>query len=95
MKFFSRKPEKRANTYTDQRIAEAQAMVSGGDIDTSRIGAVQAAAGMWARVFAVATVFPATGATAMLTTPILHDLGRSLVLQGDAVYLIAETAGGL
>ena len=30
-----------------------------------------------------------------LTAPILHDLGRSLVLQGEAVYLIGETAGGL
>ena len=95
MRLFAKKPEKRANTYTDQRMADSFAAVSGGDIDTSRIGAVQAAAGMWARAFAVATVFPATSATAMLTAPILHDLGRSLVLQGEALYLIGEKSGGL
>lgn len=64
-------------------------------IDATQLAAVQAAAGMWGRAFAVASVEPATAATRMLTAPVLHDFGRSLVLQGESLYLIDSAPGGL
>ena len=94
MGLFKKKPEKRAS-YTDMRLADAHDAVSGNDADPSRIAAVQAAAGQWARAFAVATVEPSVPATRMLTAGVLHDLGRSLVLQGEAVYLIDQAGGEL
>ena len=78
------------STYTDMRLADAEASVRGDGVDSNAIAAVQAAAGQWARAFAVATVEPAVPATRMLTAGVLHDLGRSLVLQGEAVYLIDQ-----
>ena len=97
MKLFGRRaePETRAATYTDMRIAEAQEAVSGEGIDLNQTGAVQAAAGIWARAFSVATIAPETIATRMLTAPVLHDMGRSLVLAGEAVYLIDQGRRGL
>ena len=94
MGLFKKKPEKRSS-YTDMRLADAHDAVSGNDADPSKIAAVQAAAGQWARAFAVATVDPAVPATRMLTAGVLHDLGRSLVLQGEAVYLIDQAGGEL
>ena len=96
MGLFSRKPkETRASSYTDMRLADAEASVRGDGADSNAIAAVQAAAGLWARSFAVATVEPAVPATRMLTAAVLHDLGRSLVLQGEAVYLIYQAGGEL
>ena len=83
------------STYTDMRLADAEASVRGDGADSNAIAAVQAAAGQWARAFAVATVEPAVPATRMLTAGVLHDLGRSLVLQGEAVYLIDQAGGEL
>ena len=96
MGLFSRKPkETRASSYTDMRLADAEAAVRGDGVDSNAIAAVQAAAGLWARSFAVAVVEPAVPATRMLTAAVLHDLGRSLVLQGEAVYLIDQAGGEL
>ena len=96
MGLFSRKPkETRASSYTDMRLADAEASVRGDGVDSNAIAAVQAAAGLWARSFAVAVVEPAVPATRMLTAAVLHDLGRSLVLQGEAVYLIDQAGGEL
>ena len=77
------------------RLADAEASVRGDGVDSNAIAAVQAAAGLWARSFAVAVVEPAVPATRMLTAAVLHDLGRSLVLQGEAVYLIDQAGGEL
>ena len=94
MRLFKRRKETRA-TYTDMRIADAHEAVSGEGVDVSQLAAVQAAAGQWARAFAVATVEPDVPATRMLTAAVLHDLGRSLVLAGEAVWLIDVGEGGL
>ena len=97
MRLFKRKaePTETRATYTDMRVADAEAQVTGEGIDAGQLAAVQAAAGLWARSFAVASVEPATAATGMLTAAILHDMGRSLVLQGEAVYLIEADRAGL
>ena len=89
MRLFNRAARKETRaSYTDLRIADATAAVQGDGVDAAAIAAVQAAAGQWARAFAVATVVPETPVTRALTASVLHDLGRSLVLYGEACWLI-------
>ena len=53
------------------------------------LGAVEAAAGLWARAFASATVEPSTAATQDLTPSVLSAIGRGLAVRGEAVFNLA------
>ena len=50
------------------------------------LGAVEAAAGLWSRAFASATVEPKTPATIALSPAVLAAIGRGLAVRGEAVY---------
>ena len=52
------------------------------------LGAVEAAAGLWARAFASATVEPQTPATQPLTPSVLASIGRGLAVHGEAVFVL-------
>ena len=56
--------------------------------------AAEAAAGCYARAFAVATVTPATPATRALTPAVLSLLARDLITRGEAVHVIDVAPGG-
>ena len=50
------------------------------------LGAVEAAAGLWARAFASAGVQPQTPATRALTPSVLAAIGRGLATRGEVVF---------
>ena len=52
------------------------------------LGAVEAAAGLWSRAFASATVEPQTAATMPLTPSVLAAIGRGLAVRGEAVFVL-------
>ena len=52
------------------------------------LGAVEAAAGLWARGFASATVEPKTPATIALTPSVLASIGRGLATRGEVVFAL-------
>ena len=66
----------------------SQASVSGAAPYVEALGAVEAAAGLWARAFASATVEPQTPATQALTPSVLAAIGRGLAVRGEAVFAL-------
>ena len=63
-------------TVTAQRLAAANAI-----IDATSLGVIEACAGLWARAFAAAD-------SDKLSSSVLARIGRSLLLNGECVYLI-------
>ena len=63
----------------------------------SALASVEAAAGLWARAFASASVEPQTPATQALTPTVLAAIGRGLASRGEAVFEIqlSEDSGQL
>ena len=91
-------PETRAaGTFTDQRVAALLRQVTGaGGADPAGLGAVQAAAGQWARAMAVARIEPDTPLTRAITPSVLYNIGCDLVLGGESVYMLdARPRGGI
>ena len=91
------KPETRASdSLTGLVLAGLQANAVGTTAaPVATLAAVSAAAGLWARAFASATVTPSNMATSALTPPILERLGRSLLLRGESLFAIDVEGGGL
>ena len=72
-------------------IVEALISQAGGSSmppSVEALGAVEAAAGLWSRAFASATVEPQTPATASLTPSVLAAIGRGLAVRGEAVFAL-------
>ena len=92
---FKRKATEQRSNFTDLSVSALQSIVTGEAAETAQIGAVQAAAGAWARAFAVASIEPVTLATRAITPALMYDLGRSLVLAGEAVWLLEPDTGQL
>ena len=78
-------------SYTDAITAALfEAAASGGTVPPSveALGAVEAAAGLWSRAFASATVEPQTAATQPLTPSVLAGIGRGLAVRGESVFAL-------
>ena len=88
-------PAPETRNYTDLRLEAIQRNVGGEGAEASGLAAVQSAAGLWARALAAAVVEPATLATGAVTASIMYEVGRALILAGEAVYLIGTRQGGL
>ena len=58
------------------------------------LGAVETAAGMWARGFASARVFPTNARTAAITTEVRARIGRELARRGECVFAIDVDGAG-
>ena len=89
------KSEVRAS-YTD---AIVQALLQGAEgsptASVSSLGVVEAAAGLWSRSFASATVTPAGPATTALTPAVLEVVGRRLLLHGECLFEIVIDDGAV
>ena len=85
--------EKRASNYTDTLIAGLLARAGGTQAVTTAQGAVEVAAGLWARSFAAATVTPASMLTAALGATWRAGAARELCRRGEACYLIRVDDG--
>ena len=66
----------------------SQAGGSGVPPSVEALGAVEAAAGLWSRAFASATVEPQTSATMVITPSVLAAIGRGLAVRGEAVFVL-------
>ena len=66
----------------------SQAGGSSGPPSVEALGAVEAAAGLWSRAFASATVEPSTLATQAITPSVLAAIGRGLAVRGEVVFEI-------
>ena len=73
---------------TDAIVSSLLAQAGGSSVPPSveALGAVEAAAGLWSRAFASATVEPSTTATRALTPSVLAAIGRGLAVRGEAVF---------
>ena len=75
---------------TDAIVSALISQAGGSNVPPSveALGAVEAAAGLWSRAFASATVEPQTPATIALTPVVLAAIGRGLAVRGEAVFVL-------
>ena len=75
---------------TDAIVSALISQAGGSSVPPSveALGAVEAAAGLWSRAFASATVEPATPATLALTPSVLAAIGRGLAVRGEVVFAL-------
>ena len=94
---WQREPERReAVPFTDAVVAALSAQAGGtGTGDPSAIGALEAAAGLYAAAFAGARVTPANAMTAALTPACRALIARDLIRRGESVHRIRIEAGGV
>ena len=91
-------PEKRENSpFTDAVIAGILLAVGGETLpgDVGAIGALETAAGLYARAFAAARVSPMNAYTASVTSSILALVGREMIRKGETVLVPKMTVDGL
>ena len=83
------KIEHRASA-TDAVVSALLSQAAGSSVPPSveALGAVEAAAGLWSRAFASATVEPSTPATQALTPSVLAAIGRGLAVSGEVVFAL-------
>ena len=82
--------------YTDAVVRALMAHAAGGaSADPSATAALEAAAGSYARAFAVADVEPRTPATAALTPALLSLMARDLIRRGEFVQMIDVDRNGV
>ena len=75
--------------FTDAVVQALLAQAAGGTTaDPSATAALEAAAGSYARAFAVAEVTPATAATRALNPAVLSLMARDLIRRGESVHVI-------
>ena len=89
------KTEKReSQPFTDAFTQALYSLAGGGAItDPKSLGALEIAAGFWARAFASAKVTPVNNITASLTPSKLALIGRELCRRGEAVLKIQVSGG--
>ena len=86
-------PAERRN-YSEFRINAAIAEAAGAAVRGAAFGAVELAAGMYARAFAAAEVEPAGARTSSLTPLLLASMARRLVTGGEWLGAIEVDHGG-
>ena len=85
-------PRVERHSYTSATTAAVEQWAESG-LHGAALGAVEIAAGMLARAFAVATVTPSGARTAGLTPAVLGTIGRRLIAAGESVHLIDVEQG--
>jgi len=85
---------RQAAPYSDAVIAALLETADGDTVEAAQVAAVEACAGLWGRGLASAEVTPTTPATAAVTATALELAGRSLLVRGEAVYLVQVAATG-
>ena len=88
------KRETRAETYSDAVISVLTEGVSTTPTSAAQIAAREIALGLWGRAFASAQVKP-EGMADALTPAVLTLMGREIIRQGEAVFLIDLVDGAL
>ena len=81
-------------SYSDQILSILVDRATG-ETGSKRVGAYEAAAGLWARAFSVATVTPETAITEALDPYTLASMGRALCTSGQWLAEVTVTDGGV
>ena len=94
MRLWPFKTEHRASA-TDAIVDALLSQASGSSAPPSAgdLAAVEAAAGLWSRAFASATVEPTTASTSALTPNVLATIGRGLAVRGNVLFAIDVQEG--
>ena len=79
--------------YTQTLLAILQSRAEGVAVDPNATAALEAAAGLLARAFAMARVEPRNARTMALTPPVLASVGRELVRQGECLFRLNVSQG--
>ena len=84
------KAEHRAASATDAIVDALVSQAAGSSVPplVEALGAVEIAAGLWARSLASATIEPSTAETGALTPSVMASIGRGLAVRGEAVFAI-------
>ena len=85
---------RQASSYTDSLVNLLQAQAGGVSPDSSALGALEVAAGLWSRGFASAKLTPASSLTESVTPSVLSAIGRSLVRKGESLHVLEVDPGG-
>ena len=93
-KFWKSEPEHRASYTEGALLSILREATEGQDADARQTAAATAASGIVGRSLAMATATPEIAAGAF-TPPVMEDIGRSLILRGEAVYALEVSAGRL
>ena len=90
MRFLPWAKVERRESATDAIVSALISQAGGSSVPPSveALAAVEAAAGLWSRAFASATVEPQTPATIALTPSVLSTIGRALAVRGEALFEI-------
>ena len=80
--------------YTSAHVAAAEAFAEHG-LYGAMVGAVEIAASMYSKAFAVATVEPRNVRTAALSPAVLSTIGRRLIATGESVHVIDVDQGAV
>ena len=86
--------ETRDASYTDALVNLIQAQSGGVSPDSSALGALEVAAGLWSRGFASAVLTPTSSITEAVTASVLASIGRSLVRKGESLHVLEVGGGG-
>ena len=90
---FGRRAETRTSGYSDLLVSALVTAATETGGGPAAIGAVEAAAGLWARSFAAARVTPANAVTAALSPATLAFVARELCRRGESLHVI-DVRGG-
>ena len=92
---WGKKPETRESSYTDAFTRALLSAASGTASSTAAgTGALESAAGWWARGLATASLAPEDRRLVCVTPEVLADIGRRLCRYGESLHLI-DVAGGM
>ena len=86
--------ETRDASYTDALVNLIQAQSGGIEPDSSALGALEVAAGLWSRGFASAVLTPSGSIAQSVTPSVLAAIGRSLVRKGESLHVLEVGGGG-
>ena len=86
--------ETRDASYTDALVNLIQAQAGGIEPDSSALGALEVAAGLWSRGFASAVLTPSGSIAESVTASVLAAIGRSLVRKGESLHVLEVDPGG-
>lgn len=90
----SKRESREAAPFTDALVSVLQSLATGTATgDPAALGALETAAGLYARAFASATVTPDTPATRAVTPAILALIARELIRRGESVHAITVRRG--
>ena len=87
--------KRQAAPYSDAIVQAIQDRATGISPDPGGVGALEIAAGLWARGLASATISPASPVTSALSPAVLASMGRGLVRRGESLFVLDVRDGAL